>query len=62
MGMKVGDDKAAPLCGEAHEIVHRKGQRWFEEHFGVDLEKIAADHWKTDSYHRARWERKQEQV
>lgn len=59
MGRKVGDDKIVPLCDRAHDLVHGRGQKWFEESFKRDLEKDAANYWNADAYHKRKWELEQ---
>lgn len=54
-----GDDRrCAPLCSAAHEERHRKGRKWFENHYGVNLEQVGKDCWQADAYHRRKYENK----
>lgn len=58
MGLKVGDHRQVPLC-DAHHIpyVHQKGQQYVERECKIDLENVAAECWKADTYHRTKFER-----
>lgn len=57
MGMKVGDDKTAPLCGSAHQLIHSIGQMAFEKRYDTNLEHVAAELW-VKSPHRSKYEQK----
>lgn len=60
-----GDDsQVAPLCRTAHNLLDSPwwSQKRFQEEYGVDLHKVAADCWRNDLYHRMRWERDQQQA
>ncbi len=37
MGMQKSDYILVPLCRKCHTLYHSKGQRWFEDSFGVNL-------------------------
>jgi hypothetical protein len=45
MRSKGPDSSCVPLCREHHEEYDR-GRKAFEAKYGVDLKKIAAEHWK----------------
>lgn len=45
MGLKVGDDKAVPLCSIAHNLIHQIGQSAFSKRYNLNLEHTAAELW-----------------
>jgi hypothetical protein len=51
-----GDEQIVPLCAIHHEEGHRSGWETFERRYNVDLAQMAADLWRSDVYHRAKWE------
>lgn len=59
-----GDDQVIPLCTRHHGQLDSPGwsARRFEEYFGIDMKKIAADLWqyspRGQAYRRAERERK----
>ncbi len=59
MGLKVGDDKAVPLCSRAHKLIHDIGQSAFSKRYDLNLEQHAAKLW-TASAHRRKWEARNE--
>lgn len=62
MGMKVGDDKAVPLCNFHHWDIHAVGQPLFEKTYRLSLEATAADLWKASpAGHRYRMQQSQSQ-
>lgn len=59
---KPGDDRVVPLCSFHHTALHATGEATFQKRHGLNLERMAADLWQADSYHRAAWLRKRENV
>lgn len=55
------DMEVVPLCSRAHMLGHSMGWITFGERYGVDLEKMAAELWRADAYHRGKWELSQKQ-
>lgn len=56
-----GDHQTSPLCRRAHNLRHDKGRKWFEENFGISLDKIGAECWQADAYHRMKYENERSQ-
>lgn len=52
MGMKVGDDKAIPLCSNAHQGIHSNGQATTEAIYQMDFAKLAGALWDASPHGR----------
>ena len=57
MGLKPSDNYTIPLCANAHAGQHEIGEAAFENRYGIDTHKIAAELWRR-SPARIRMERK----